>query len=124
MIEEFYGFTKTPFTRQMTEEALFETEQFEEILARLQYAAQKQWFALLTGDCGTGKSTLIRKLAYTLGTKDYKVLYLADSKLTPRHFYNGLLDQIGYKGGSTGAMPKGFFTGKWSSCAGFMGLSP
>lgn len=40
MIEEFYGFTKTPFTRQMTEEALFETEQFEEILARLQYAAQ------------------------------------------------------------------------------------
>jgi general secretion pathway protein A len=77
--------------RAMTEEALFETEQFEEILARLQYAAQKQWFALLTGDCGTGKSTLIRKFAYTLGTKDYKVLYLADSKLTPRHFYNGLL---------------------------------
>ncbi|MGI6626770.1 MAG: ExeA family protein [Bacillota bacterium] len=98
MIEEFYGFTKTPFTRQMTEEALFETEQFEEILARLQYAAQKQWFALLTGDCGTGKSTLIRKLAYTLGTKDYKVLYLADSKLTPRHFYNGLLDQLGVQG--------------------------
>jgi len=92
------GLRKTPFTRQMTEDALFETEQFEEILARLQYAAQKQWFALLTGDCGTGKSTLIRKLAYTLGTKDYKVLYLADSKLTPRHFYNGLLDQLGVQG--------------------------
>ena len=46
----------------------------------------------------TGKSTLIRRLSYSLGTKDYKVLYLADSKLTPRHFYNGLLDQLGVQG--------------------------
>lgn len=98
MIEEFYGFKKSPFTRQMTEDALFLTEEYEEILARLKYAARKQWFALLTGDCGTGKSTLIRRLSYNLGTKDYKVLYLADSQLTPRHFYNGLLDQLGVQG--------------------------
>ena len=98
MIEEFYEFKKSPFTRQMTEDALFLTEEHEEILARLQYAARKQWFALLTGDCGTGKSTLIRRLSYSLGTKDYKVLYLADSQLTPRHFYNGLLDQLGVQG--------------------------
>jgi general secretion pathway protein A len=98
VIEEFYGFEKSPFTRQMTEDALFLTEEYEEILARLKYAARKQWFALLTGDCGTGKSTLIRRLSYSLGTKDYKVLYLADSKLTPRHFYNGLLDQLGVQG--------------------------
>ncbi len=98
MVKEFYGFEKTPFTRKMSEEALFKTEQFEEILARLHYAAKKQWFALLTGDCGTGKSTLIRKLSSILGAKDYRVLYLADSKLTPRHFYNGLLEQIGVQG--------------------------
>ncbi len=98
MIEEYYEFKNSPFTRQMTEDALFLTEEYEETLARLQYAARKQWFALLTGDCGTGKSTLIRRLSYSLGTKDYKVLYLADSKLTPRHFYNGLLDQLGVQG--------------------------
>lgn len=90
MIEEFYGFKKSPFTRQMAEDALFLTEEYEEALARLRYAARKQWFALLTGDCGTGKSTLIRRLSYSLGTKDYK--------LTPRHFYNGLLDQLGVQG--------------------------
>jgi type II secretory pathway predicted ATPase ExeA len=68
-------------------------------MARLQIAASRQWFALLTGDCGTGKSTLIRKLTAML-EKDraYKVLYLADSKLTPRHFYNGLLEQLGAQG--------------------------
>ena len=27
--------------------------------------------------------------------RDYTVLYLSESKLTPRHFYNGLLEQLG-----------------------------
>jgi len=98
MIEEFYEFKNSPFTRQMAEDALFLTEEYEETLARLHYAARKQWFALLAGDCGTGKTTLIRRLSYSLGVKDYKVLYLADSQLTPRHFYNGLLDQLGVQG--------------------------
>lgn len=40
MIEEFYEFKKSPFTRQMTEDALFLTEEYEETLARLQYAAR------------------------------------------------------------------------------------
>lgn len=98
MMEEFFNFTKAPFTREIPEDDLFWTEQSEEVLARLQYAAQRQWFALLTGDCGTGKSTLIRRLSHVLGTQDYRVLYLADSKLTPRHFYNGLLEQLGVQG--------------------------
>lgn len=97
-IEGFYGLKATPFTRNTPEGDLFETEQFDEAAARLQHAAEKQWFALLTGDCGTGKSTLIRKLSHDLGAQDYKVLYLADSKLTPRHFYNGLLEQLGVQG--------------------------
>ena len=98
MIETFYGFTKTPFTKEVTEEAFFENEQIAEILARLHYAASKQWFALLTGDCGTGKSTLVRKLSSTLSTSDFQVLYLSDSQLKPYHFYHGLLEQLGVTG--------------------------
>jgi len=98
MIETFYGFTKTPFTKEVTEEAFFENEQIAEILARLHYAASKQWFTLLTGDCGTGKSTLVRKLSSTLSTSDFQVLYLSDSQLKPYHFYHGLLEQLGVTG--------------------------
>lgn len=94
MIEEFYEFKNSPFTRQMTEDALFLTEEYEETLARLHYAARKQWFALLTGDCGTGKTTLIRRLSYSLGVKDYKVLQ--------------------------GLTPKGSSIRKWNSCGAFM----
>lgn len=99
MFETFYEFTLTPFTRAIDSEVLFASHNSEEVIARLQMAAKKQWFALLTGDCGTGKSTIIRKLAALLEkSKAYRVLYLADSKLTPRHFYNGLLEQLGTQG--------------------------
>ncbi|WP_309344836.1 ATP-binding protein, partial [Bacillus altitudinis] len=67
----------------------------QEILGRLKYTAGRQLFAVLTGDCGTGKTTTIRKFVDRLDDGQYKVLYLSDSKLTPRHFYKGLLEQLG-----------------------------
>src|SRR5690606_29924899 len=57
--------------------------------------AERQWFAVVTGDCGTGKTTTIRRFADELDPAKFKVLYLSDSKLTPRHFYKGLLEQLG-----------------------------
>ena len=49
----------------------------------------------LVGPNGAGKSTLIRRFYSELPKEDYIVLYLSDSKLTPRWFYKGLLDQLG-----------------------------
>ena len=59
------------------------------------YAADRQLFAVVTADAGCGKSTLIRKFAASLPKEKYIFLYLSDSKLTPRWFYKGLLDQLG-----------------------------
>lgn len=99
MFESFYSFSTTPFTRGIDADSLFSSHKTDEVIARLKTAASRQWFALLTGDCGTGKSTIIRKLTAELEKNNaYKILYLADSKLTPRHFYNGLLEQLGAQG--------------------------
>jgi type II secretory pathway predicted ATPase ExeA len=69
----------------------------EEITGRLEYAAKRQLFAVITGDCGTGKTTTIRYFKETLDSAKFMVMYLADSKLTPRHFYKGLLEQMGFE---------------------------
>ncbi|HML87759.1 MAG TPA: ATP-binding protein [Methylomusa anaerophila] len=61
----------------------------------MKYAAQRQWFAVVTGDCGTGKTTTIRRFKALLDPAKFSVMYLADSQLTPRHFYKGLLEQLG-----------------------------
>ena len=42
-----------------------------------------------------GKTTIIRRFSAGLDTAKFKILYLSDSKLTPRHFYKGMLEQLG-----------------------------
>ncbi|MCE7791514.1 AAA family ATPase [Salipaludibacillus sp. CUR1] len=95
MFETFYGFNNTPFSRTVPSESLYEAPRFEEVLGRLHYAASHQLFMVVTGDAGTGKTTLLRRFTDELDVQNYLALYLSDSKLTPRHFYKGLLEQLG-----------------------------
>lgn len=95
MYEAYFGMTNTPFSRSVPVEALYESAAMLEIIGRLSYVADKQLFAVVTADPGCGKSTLIRRFSKQLSQKDYILLYLSDSKLTPRWFYKGLLDQLG-----------------------------
>lgn len=95
MFESFYGLSKTPFARDIPTGQLYQSVTLEEILGRLEHAANRQLFAVVTGDCGTGKTTTIRCFKDSLDSAKFMVMYLADSKLTPRHFYKGLLEQLG-----------------------------
>ena len=97
MYEAFYELSKTPFIRGLTTESLYMTDELEEILMRLRYVAERQLFAVVTGDCGTGKTTLLRKFKNELDSKYYKFLYVSDSKLTPRNFYRQILEQLGFE---------------------------
>lgn len=95
MYEAFFTMKKTPFRNDIQVDALYLSPMLDETLSRLLYAADRQLFAIVTADVGCGKSTAIRKLAALLSHDKYEVLYVSDSKLTPRWFYKGLLDQLG-----------------------------
>ncbi len=95
MPEGFYGFKHLPFNRDIPTAELYCSKMVTEILTRLCYGVKRQYFVVVTGDCGSGKTTIIRKLKDDLEQSKYRLLYLADSKLTPRHFYKGLLEQLG-----------------------------
>ena len=94
MYEAFFGMGHTPFVRNIPPEKLYESDAFRETLGRLCYVADRQMFAVVTADPGCGKSTLIRRFYSELPRDEYIILYLSDSKLTPRWFYKGLLDQL------------------------------
>ena len=111
MYEAFFGMEHTPFVRDVPPEKLYESKAFRETLGRLAYVADRQMFAVVTADPGCGKSTLIRRFCSELPKEDYLVLYLSDSKLTPRWLYAGLLDQMGlearfYRGDSKRQLQK------------------
>jgi len=97
MYEAFYELTGTPFSRSIKTENLYMPPELDEVLNRLNYVAERQLFAVVTGDCGTGKTTLLRKFSRELDPNRYKFLYISDSKLTPRNFYRCLLEQLGFQ---------------------------
>ena len=99
MYESWFGMEHTPFSRNVPPEYLYESPAIADALGRLAYAADRQLFAVVTSDAGCGKSTLIRRFASTLPKERYILLYLSDSKLTPRWFYKGMLDQLGLEAG-------------------------
>jgi len=95
MYEAFFEMKHTPFVRNLPPESLFLTPHMQDILGRLTYVADHQLFGVMTGGPGCGKSTELRAFVGSLPKEDYVVIYLSDSKLTPRWFYKGILDQLG-----------------------------
>jgi len=105
MFEAFYGFAHTPFSRSIPPGKLYRGNDCGELIDRLNYAAEHQLFAVMTGDSGTGKTTMLRLFNDGLQNSRYRVLYLSDSKMTPLTFYKSILSQLGFdaKGHRSGA---------------------
>ena len=99
MYESAFDMKRTPFVRNIPPEELFESSPMTEALGRLKYAADNQLFAVVTADAGCGKSTLIRRLNDSLPKDKFVLLYVSDSKLTPKWLYKNLLDQLGLESG-------------------------
>jgi len=100
MFEGFYNFKETPFSRTIPADALYKGNDSDELIRRLMYIAQRQLFAVLTGDSGSGKTTILRRFCEELAKTKYSVLYISDSKLTPTGFYRNLLEQLGFESGN------------------------
>jgi type II secretory pathway predicted ATPase ExeA len=97
MFESFYGFTQTPFSRSIPTDKLYRGNDSDELIERLKWTAKGQLFAVMTGDSGTGKTTTLRRFREELQNSRYKILYLSDSKMTPRTFYKSILEQLGFE---------------------------
>ena len=95
MYESFYELSKTPFSRDIPCKDLYLTPEFSEVVKRMEYVAKNRLFAVISGDCGTGKTTALRCLSERLDPHTYKMLYISESKLTPTNFYRLLLEQLG-----------------------------
>lgn len=95
MFRVFFGMKNVPFSRKVPPEMLYESPAMAESLGRMKYVSKEKLFGVVTGDAGCGKSTLVRRLVAELPREKYIVLYLSDSKLTPKWLYNGLIQQLG-----------------------------
>jgi len=88
MYLSFYHLKHKPFQISTDPKFLWLGEKHEEALATLKYGVlDNKGFLLLTGDVGTGKTTLINTLLRTL-EKNTLVASIRDPALVPIDFYN------------------------------------
>jgi general secretion pathway protein A len=82
MYLEFYGLAEKPFNMTPDPRFLFLTEGHREALAQLLYAVrERRGFMVLTGEAGTGKTTLLQTLLRRLDG-DTAVAYVNNTALT------------------------------------------
>ena len=63
-----------PFSRSPMKDMFFEVGAYVEALARLQLMVSNSGLGVLTGEVGSGKSTLVRRLGQTLDPIRYQVI--------------------------------------------------
>jgi type II secretory pathway predicted ATPase ExeA len=92
--EAHFNLRRMPFERDIPVSALYMSAKMRELLSRLEYVAQKRMFAVVTGDVGIGKTTIMRRFADMLDPAQYRCVYIVDSALRPRVFYWEVLSQL------------------------------
>jgi general secretion pathway protein A len=94
MYEEFYGLREKPFQKTPDPRYLYESRMHAEALARLHYAVEEQDIVLLTGEIGSGKTTLSRAFIDSLD-ESYRPLLIINPRLSPSQLLRTLALRLG-----------------------------
>ncbi len=88
MYNAFFGFTTSPFNLSPDPGFLYRSTQHEEALANLIYGVQsRKGFIVLSGEVGTGKTTMLECLRDFLSYHHIEFAFLFNSRITPAEFF-------------------------------------
>jgi general secretion pathway protein A len=88
MYNAYFGFSETPFSLSPDPAFLYRSEQHEEALANLIYGVQsRKGFIVLTGEVGTGKTTMLECLRDFLDSQYIEFAFLFNSRITADQFF-------------------------------------
>jgi general secretion pathway protein A len=97
MYNDYFGFKETPFSIAPDPRYLYMSEQHREALAHLIYGFNSDGgFVLLTGEVGTGKTTVCRCLLEQI-PKDSSIAFIINPKLTVDELLATICDEFGIK---------------------------
>ncbi|MDP3939458.1 MAG: AAA family ATPase [Deltaproteobacteria bacterium] len=100
MYEAFYNFKERPFNLTPDPKYLFLSERHREALAHLLYGIrQRSGFILLTGEVGTGKTTLCRALMHSLDA-DTEVALIFNPNVSSAELLQAINQEFGLPGAS------------------------
>lgn len=90
MIEAYFGFKKPPFTKELKPESLMDTYDTREATARLNHIRQHRGLFLLTGEPGSGKTSVLRRFVDSLNPQTHLHCYTPHATVSKTDFYRQL----------------------------------
>jgi general secretion pathway protein A len=96
MYKKFFGLKENPFNVNPDPRYLFLTHHTQEALACLTYGIEtRKGFILLTGEVGTGKTTLINKLLEWLHKERVSTAFVFNPRLSVSQFFDFMMADFG-----------------------------
>lgn len=90
-----FGFTHYPFERALQPDELFASSAAREAQARLQHLIELRGIGLITGEVGSGKTSVCRQLSATLHPGLYRLCYVPLSTGNVLDMYKAIAWQLG-----------------------------
>ena len=95
MYKSFFGLKENPFNVNPDPRYLYLTKQIEEALTGLMYGIQtRKGFITLTGEVGTGKTTLVNRLLDWLRQRRTRTAFLFNSRMNTSHLFDFILSEF------------------------------
>lgn len=102
MYKNFFGLRESPFNVNPDPRYLYQTRHIQEALACLIYGIQtRKGFILLTGEVGTGKTTVLNKLLEWSRQEHIATAFMFNPRLSEVEFFDFMLTDFGIPSDST-----------------------
>ncbi len=94
-LRSHYGFTRTPFGRDLAPGMLFKHTAHAEAAARLTWCITEKTIGMVTGEVGVGKTVALRAALGAIDPSRHSVIYIADPEIGMRGILTRLVTALG-----------------------------
>jgi len=95
LIRSHYGFTRTPFGKNIPPQALHAHRGHGEATARISYCIAEKMIGVVTGECGSGKTVAARAATAALDASRHTTIYLGTPGVGLRGLYGSIVTALG-----------------------------
>ena len=94
-LNSYYGFTRTPFGRNLAPGMLHRHRAHAEAVARIGWCVTEQAIGVITGEVGAGKTVAVRAALANLDASRHTIVYLGNPATGTRGIYAGIVTALG-----------------------------
>lgn len=94
-LQQHYGFTRTPFGRDLAPGMLHRHHSHAEAVARVTWCVDQRALGVVTGEVGAGKTVAVRAALSTLDTSRHSVIYLPNPAVGARGIHHAIVTALG-----------------------------